>query len=321
MKVSNQARLALHKFLSGKNLLCDVRGFDGHMGISSTFPGDGSGAPPLRPFSPVSGLIQNLGDFPPLQGAVGVNVGQACSVPTSEPSPPASSAWAGLFSSNRLKVNGLSLEYIQPSTNSTSSPSISYSYEEVSTEISLWKHALVGFVLGTKPPFKQMVGFMQRRWKVFGDVEVFVLESGVFVFNFSNNEAKQKVLDMGPWSFYDKPLFLKLWSPDCSYQRENITSIPIWIHLPQLELHLWSFALLSKIASVVRKPLFTDNMTAKRKRLAHAKLCVEVNPSSDFPTSVDIVGPDGSKYSQKIDYEWLPSTCKQCSTFSHKLSN
>lgn len=52
--------------LSGKNLLCDVRGLDGHMGISPAFPGDGGGAPPLCPSSPVSGLIQNLGDFPPL---------------------------------------------------------------------------------------------------------------------------------------------------------------------------------------------------------------------------------------------------------------
>jgi hypothetical protein len=42
-------------------------------------------------------------------------------------------------------------------------------------------------------------------------------------------------------------------------------AVPIWIKLPNLKLHLWSVQVLSKIASVMGTPLFTDKITASRE--------------------------------------------------------
>lgn len=39
----------------------------------------------------------------------------------------------------------------------------------------------------------------------------------------------------------------------------------------------WNASILSKIASVIGKPLFTDSTTAERGRLAYARICVEVS--------------------------------------------
>ncbi|KAG5530347.1 hypothetical protein RHGRI_025326 [Rhododendron griersonianum] len=70
---------------------------------------------------------------------------------------------------------------------------------------------------------------------------------------------------------------------------------PFTMHEPGVPLK--DVSKLSKIASAVEKPLFTHNVIAERKRLAYARICVEITPTSPFRHSVDIVGPDGSKYS------------------------
>ena len=46
---------------------------------------------------------------------------------------------------------------------------------------------------------------------------------------------------------------------------KGLKSVPIWIKLPNLKLHLWSVQVLSKIASVMGTPLFTDKITASRE--------------------------------------------------------
>ena len=67
--------------------------------------------------------------------------------------------------------------------------------------------------------------------------------------------------------FDNKPLIAKLWNPNVNLEREDMTEVPIWVRFMNLKLHLWSNAVLSKMASKIGKPLFTDHMTATRERL------------------------------------------------------
>lgn len=70
----------------------------------------------------------------------------------------------------------------------------------------------------------------------------FVVEPGLFIFNYSSLDAKQEVLELGPWPYNDKSLFLQPWSSTRIDGRNNISAIPVWFHLPKLKLHLGMLA-------------------------------------------------------------------------------
>ncbi|GKV23698.1 hypothetical protein SLEP1_g33400 [Rubroshorea leprosula] len=59
----------------------------------------------------------------------------------------------------------------------------------------IWENALVGYVLGSKPEFKDVANFMNNRWREFQVPKAFMLRNGVFLFDFGNGNAKQAVLE------------------------------------------------------------------------------------------------------------------------------
>lgn len=86
---------------------------------------------------------------------------------------------------------------------------------------------------------------------------------------------------------------------------------------PTLKLHLWSNSMLSKMASTIGRPLFTDRMTAEKERLANARVCVEIKVGSTLPELVILQDEDGNRVMQKVEYEWIPVSCKDCGVFGH----
>ena len=100
-------------------------------------------------------------------------------------------------------------------------------------------------------------------------------------------------------------------------EREDMATILIWIRLPNLKLYLWSIQVMSKLASVAGKPLFIDKMTAKRKRIAYARMCVEIKAGDPLPEIITINGHNGLVIDQKVEYKWIPNSCKHCGVFGH----
>uniref|UniRef100_A0A5B7BES6 DUF4283 domain-containing protein n=1 Tax=Davidia involucrata TaxID=16924 RepID=A0A5B7BES6_DAVIN len=225
--------------------------------------------------------------------------------------------WNKLFEANRVKANGLQLHYVP----SPVQDRVILEHHEVAEEIEKWSKSLVGYVMGGKPSFKMMLNFIRNRWKNLGNIRLHLLKSGMFLFEFDQEDNKQHVLDSGPWSFDNKPLLLKPWDPHLNLEKEGVESIPIWIRLPGLKFDMWSIDVLSKIVSKVGIPLFSDKLTASTGRISYARICVEVVINSTFPEEVTIEDVDGSVYLQKIEYEWLPLKCEECHVFGHSTTN
>lgn len=74
-----------------------------------------------------------------------------------------------------------------------------------------------------------------------------------------------EVIEDGLWSFDNKPMVIRSWSAETNLERKDMAMVPIWIKFPYLKLHLWGVSVLSKMASVVGKPLFIDKVLQKRK--------------------------------------------------------
>ncbi|XVF59307.1 hypothetical protein PTKIN_Ptkin07bG0265200 [Pterospermum kingtungense] len=56
---------------------------------------------------------------------------------------------------------------------------------------------------------------------------------------------------------------------------------PVWLHLRNVPLELFTQDGLSCIVSVIGNPLYMDRITTSQKRLAYAKVCIELRPCLD----------------------------------------
>ncbi|KAJ8451704.1 hypothetical protein Cgig2_018338 [Carnegiea gigantea] len=109
---------------------------------------------------------------------------------------------------------------------------------------------MVGFVLGTNPPFQIIRGFIQRIWDDVVD-KVISIDQGAFLIRFNSENDLQSTMSRGPILFDKHPVILKKGSPDLNLRKEEVQSVDIWIRLPRLHVKYCGAPNLSKIASEV----------------------------------------------------------------------
>ncbi|XP_020259065.1 uncharacterized protein LOC109835503 [Asparagus officinalis] len=225
----------------------------------------------------------------------------------------AKKSWTSLFAENRKPGNGFSLNYVPPDINDT----VTFDEEEWNEGESFWKFSLIGQILGLNAKFKAMENYVQKIWGNLAVPETFLLKPGLFLFKFKNIEDMRKILENGHWFFGSRPILLKPWTIDEELEKRTESVYPIWIQLTGLRLNLWNKKSISKIASIIGKPITTDMLTANRQRLAYARVLVEVNMPSNLLDVITIKGPDGKSFQQKVYYEFKPRWCEICKNVSH----
>jgi len=55
-------------------------------------------------------------------------------------------------------------------------------------------------------------------------------------------------------------------------ERDLLSSIPVCVRFPSLHLKFWTQNVISMVASFIGKPLYLDNATASREKIAYAKM-------------------------------------------------
>ncbi|XP_020243219.1 uncharacterized protein LOC109821445 [Asparagus officinalis] len=227
-------------------------------------------------------------DFPPLEsGKVFKN-----SVPANSN---AKKSWVSFFSDNRKLGCGLDLNFLPPNEKDT----VIFEEDEWYEDASIWDSALIGQVLGINIKFKAMEAFVQKVWSHLALPKICILKLGLFLYKFKSKEDMMIILESGPWFFGSRPLLLKPWSIDEEIGKRNDCLYPMWIQLPGLRLNLWNAKCISKIASLIGKPIATDKLTASRQRLEYARVLVEVSMPSPLPDHISIQGPKGKNIIQK----------------------
>lgn len=180
-----------------------------------------------------------------------------------------------------------------------------------------WKCCLVGHFLDKNLPFPVVRSIAMKIWKKSGLRDVRANGHGFFFFLFEEEGELGRVLDGGPWFFGGRMLILKKWMPQMELVKERMQVIPIWVHFHNVPLEYWTAQGLSHIASAVGKPLYADEMTKKCQRLTFAKVCVEVDLNSTFPSSFELLYPSGDSVTVEIKYPWHPLKCLHCKVFGH----
>jgi hypothetical protein len=131
--------------------------------------------------------------------------------------------------------------------------------------------ALLGYFLDKPLPYFLVKKSVSIMWKQYGEVEVFSLENGMFIFRFQDESTCEDVLEAKLWHVANKPLILRKWLPGMQVLKLTLSSILVWIKLMHLPLEFWTPNCLSHVASGVGKLLYADKVTEERRRLGYAR--------------------------------------------------
>ncbi|GAV62122.1 DUF4283 domain-containing protein, partial [Cephalotus follicularis] len=133
-----------------------------------------------------------------------------------------------------------------------------------------------------------------RKWGQVGHFSFHVVGNGVFMVKFDNGQARDWVMDNGPWDIWGYHLALRKWSKGMSLTLEDCKSIPVWVKLSKVPVQYWTKLGLSYIVSVLGKPFHMDVMsTTYRHALAFARVCVDMAATSTFPDNIILELEDG----------------------------
>ena len=99
--------------------------------------------------------------------------------------------------------------------------------------------------------------------------------------------------------------------------KDQLEKVPVWVKLFNVPLEYWDEDGLSRIASAIGVPLFMDRITAQARKLAFARVCVEIEPKIVMLERITIKCGDET-LEVKVVYQWLPDLCNKCKSFGHK---
>ncbi|XP_058223086.1 uncharacterized protein LOC131332805 [Rhododendron vialii] len=155
-------------------------------------------------------------------------------------------------------------------------------------------------------PYPLVLSTARYQWKeLFVAVKLDV--AGCYLFKFRDEQAKQHVLDGGPYFFSQKYLVLKDWHRMMKPVKDQPSHIPASVRLYDLPLELWNQECLSRVASTIGKPLNVDQATTKtskqrgllqtksskqlgllQTKSTSARVCIEISAKHDLPKDVRI---------------------------------
>ncbi|KAK4734210.1 hypothetical protein R3W88_008471 [Solanum pinnatisectum] len=175
--------------------------------------------------------------------------------------------------------------------------------EDVPKDDMKWAPSVVVYAVGVTQSIGAMKRFIVGQGSFSVKPMVLYHSNGYFVVRFANEEERDKVLCAGPHYLLKR--------------HEILTTIPLWIKLPNLPLNCWNSVVLSKIHSSLGKPLYTDECTTQASRISFARILIEMDVTRPLPKMIKIRDLKERVLEQQILYEWKLMFCQKCLQMGH----
>lgn len=225
--------------------------------------------------------------------------------------------WVDVLSNNRNPANGMVIEYVAPKI-VNGDIEIDIEEEDIASEMKFWETTLIMYVLGGEVSMHMVKQFMMKTWHFVQLPNMYYHDDGYFLLKFQSNQDMELVLMRGPYTIRNMPMLIREWKPDFNLKQDMLRTLPIWVQLPQLPLHLWGGKSLGKIGSALGTQLVIDECTANKLRVSYARILVEADVTPELRNEITIKDNEGRRITQKVEYEWKPMFCDKCQKFGHK---
>ncbi|XP_062118927.1 uncharacterized protein LOC133832628 [Humulus lupulus] len=174
-------------------------------------------------------------------------------------------------------------------------------------------------VLGANPPFAVFEGFIKRMWGKLGIEIIARLNTGHTLVKFRDEVTRDLVLEAGVLHFDRKPVIVRPWTTDLAHMR-LVKSVPLGMRLPGFGLQYWGTKCLSALVSTLGKPILVDKVTKDRSMMQFARVLVEIDITDEIPKSIQFLNERDQLMEQFVEFEWLPTQCKNCKVYGHTES-
>ena len=107
-----------------------------------------------------------------------------------------------------------------------------------------WSKALIVKVYGRTVGFNYLTFKINALWKPMAKLDCVNLGNDFFFIRFSSNEDYDKVLKGGPWFVGEHFLAIKQWELYFKASKAKLSSVAIWVRLPELPIEFYDAAVL-----------------------------------------------------------------------------
>jgi hypothetical protein len=159
---------------------------------------------------------------------------------------------------------------------------------------ALSDRALVCRFNGYWPKLVDLRSWLDACWKslLHQTFSIYPCARGFFVIDFDNQEDRYTIVEAEPWFWGSSGLFMQHWSPTFNPSTTSISTVPVWVRLPNLSLHLWNDPSLRAIGNAIGQLHSICPNTTKIFRTTYARICVQMDLSEGLPAELKIVNPD-----------------------------
>ncbi|GAA0156242.1 hypothetical protein LIER_13777 [Lithospermum erythrorhizon] len=221
--------------------------------------------------------------------------------------------FSDVIKDNRLVGNGFKLEHYDLMENEDD---VILDESDEIPFVETWGYCLIGCFTGPFPG-RQALNSLVNSWNV--KCRIIPYAKGWTVFRFMSDEDRFKVFNGGPYLAFGKTLMLRLVDAGVIIGDDLFTSVPTWVLFHDVPLSVWSESGLSKIASKVGIPMYTDKFTKERTKMSYARCLVDVDVSKPPVMEFGVKLSGGRRYTQKVTYECYPDYCCDCKKFGHNI--
>ena len=83
-------------------------------------------------------------------------------------------------------------------------------------------------------------------------------------------------------------LTIKPWEPYFKASDAKLTSVAVWVRLPELSIEFYDASVLKEIGSVIGPVLHIDSCMASETRGGYARLCVQLDLDKPLISSIQV---------------------------------
>lgn len=191
--------------------------------------------------------------------------------------------------------------------------------ENIETAKEEFKDFLYVSFHGDVPPMGRIIGVVNAVWAKSGPrIYVHRLGKGSFLLRVTNPKTRETLLSRSCWNITGLSMFVAPWSPDFAPDEAPITSAVVPAELRNVPYLLYNNESLSRLTTVVGRPVSVAPETQRKENFQVAKLYVKVDLLKRLPDTIVSGFSNGREFRIDVSYPWLPIKCEHCGKYGHK---